>query len=203
MPGDDPNITQDNAGAVTIPNDEFVARPVILSWLAWPYDKGSRTKAVQAFEDLARRRTGQPIKGRKRDVEAVLQRTAREMDKQFLAGEIFRRQVLAAEFNDGFFGNTSTQSFAGRYAAFYSSKYYEKDRENVKRDLWRKRRASLALAVGTCEGMTERPEMEALLFSGLPWAMTALDRAAQFRDLAIKEKHPSAADLINFITAEF
>lgn len=185
---------------VLLPADEYLVRPHIVAWLAYPLATPTherfRVRSMQAAQDWARwrlRQSGLPVEQRKRDLDRALVSMGLEADRQMLAGEIFRRQVLAAEFDDGFFGKVSTRSFGDRAGA-----YLGKPTSNIIRDLWAKRRPSLALAAGVCEGLEERPSIAALLFGEPDWALPALAAAKRWRRLALQVGHPAACDLLDF-----
>lgn len=183
---------------VALPGDEFQVRPAIIAWLAYPSHDRFRTRAIQAMQDYARFRVGQPIVGRRKRVDGYLQRADTELDRQLLAGEIFRRQLLvrANGWNANVFSQSSTKAFAERVAEHGNSA--NPQRENATRDYWSKRRAGLALAIGVCEGLPRRPDMTELLFTKRPWALRSIANAETWRLRAGAVNHPLASNLIRF-----
>jgi len=131
--------------------------------------------------------------GRKTRVEASLLRLERELDRHLLAGEIFRRQILVRQYDDGVFGNVSTRSFAQRFVEDPRTPGYEAS--NVIRDYWTRAKPLLHLAVGICHGLPRRPSLQSLVFSDFKWVTQAVRQAEQIRQLAIEVRHPLAASL--------
>lgn len=203
---------------VIIPNDEFLARPHIVAWLAYHAHDRFRGRALKLAQQWALVLTNQPMIGRNDDdrrnrIESHLSSLEREVDRQLLAGEIFRRQVLKLEFDDGLFGNVSTKAFAKSFSDYS----YSADRKpvkritgtivsppdmtdprNVMRDFWQKRRPCLTLAIGTCYKLAERPDLRSLLFGNRNWAVMAVQEAEKFRQFALSQQHPAANYLIEF-----
>lgn len=203
-------------GPVSLPADEYLSRPLIVAWLGYPLHSNFRVRAVQAIQDWARWQTGAPRTGRRARVEATLRVLEKEVNRQLLAGEIFRQQVCDAE--DKLFGfprvfkESSTNSFANRVEALkldgLPGNWIRLDARNAMRDLWAKRRASMSLAVGACHGFSSsrelpRPDLQALLFGKRDWALAAIREAELIRRRAIAAKHPSATQLIEFRIANF
>lgn len=182
---------------VIVPNDEYLARPHLVAWLAYPLDIPAghrfRTRTRDAIEQWARHLSGQAREGKKGRIDSALGRAARELDRQLLAGEIFRRQLLKLEHDDGLFQSTSTKAFARSYATFH-----RRDADNLGseiRDSWTKRRSACALAAAICEGLPRRPDLESLLFLSQNWALRAVERAEGYRLRALRIGHPAAASI--------
>lgn len=182
---------------VDVPAHELLARPLIVAWLGYPLHARFRDRAIAAMQDWARWRLRSTIIGRRPRIEQTLRRLEREVERQMMAGEIFRRQVLAGLPHDpAVFGRTSTKAFSERVAGAIDS-------SNPVRDFWTKRRPSFALAVGACYGLSARPDLSTLLFGSRPWALRAIDEAEKVRSLAVELDHPSAPHLIKFRAARF
>ncbi len=186
---------------VGLPGDEFLARPIIIAWLAYPSHERFRLRAVKAMQDYARFRLGLQLAGRKARVEKSLRRVETELDRQLLAGEIFRRQLLvrARSSNSQTFSRSSTKAFAEWVAE--RANPANPQRENATRDYWSKRRPALALAIGVCEGLSRRPDMTRLLFNKRPWALRSITSAEAWRLRAMAVNHPLASELIRFSSA--
>lgn len=203
---------------VIMPDDEFLARPHIVAWLGYHAHERFRERALILAQQWALTLTNQPISGRKDDdrrgrIESALWRLEREVDRQLLAGEIFRRQVLNLEYDGGFFGNVSTKSFAKSYSDHSHSAERKPvmritgtivtppdmaEPRNVMRDVWAKRRPCLSLAIGACVGLGERPDLRSLLFGNRTWAIRAIHEAEKFRQFALAQQHPAATAQIEF-----
>ena len=171
---------------VTIPADEFEARPAIVAWLAYPSNDRFRDRAMEAVTDWARWRVRMPLVGRKARVEATLVQIAKEVNRSLLAGEMFRRQVIDREA-PSIFGQSSTRQFARRLTDWRGAA----QSTNI-RDFWSKRRPVLALAAGACAGLSQRPDLAELLFGEREWASRALTEAENLRCLAISVEHDAA-----------
>lgn len=209
-------MTEDRIAIV--PDDEFLARPHIVAWLGYHSHARFRERALILAQQWARNLTNQPLTGRNDDdrrnrIESQLSRLEREVDRQLLAGEIFRRQVLKLEFDDGFFGNVSTKAFAKSFSDYSHSADRKPvkritgtivsppdmtDPRNVMRDVWAKRRPCLSLAIGACVGLGERPDLRSLLFGNRTWAIRAIHEAEKFRQFALAQQHPAATAQIEF-----
>lgn len=180
------------ARVVTIPADEFEARPAIVAWLAYPSNDRFRDRAIEAIADWARWRVRRPLVGRKARVESTLVQLAKEVERSLLAGEIFRRQLIDREA-PSIFGPSSTRQFARRVAD-----WREVAQSTTIRDFWSKRRPVLALAAGACAGLSQRPDLADLLFGEREWASRALTEAESMRSLALSVGHDAAEHLHRF-----
>jgi hypothetical protein len=159
-------------------------------------------------------RSGQRLTVRPDRVEDALRTAEKEVSRQFIAGEFFRLQLLDLEnaklglppIGDRA-GSFSPTSMGRRVQSLKDSRpdgnYLRLDRENAQRDLWRKRLPSLALAVGVCDGLAERPAIDALLFGTRDWALRAVGLAAEMRLRAGRLGHPDTASLLQFELATF
>lgn len=189
---------------VELPDHEYLARPLIVAWLGYPKNERQRHRKLNLMQQLARNIMGQPLHGRsdataKANIENGLTQLNRMVDRQLLAGEIFRRQLLSALPDDpGIFGNTSETNFARRISRHNRGSQSRQDYSAEHRSYWRDRKGPLALAVGVCQGLPERPGFETLLFSERPWALASVRHAERIRQLAISLDHNAAAELIEF-----
>lgn len=194
--------------AVLLPADEYLIRPLVCAWLGYPSHPAKRKRAIVLMQQWARNRIGQPLSGRsditaKARIDSGLSQLARMVDRQLLAGEVFRRQLLASLPNDpGIFGNTSDTNFARRLARHQQGvRGPLNDHVNYgsqHRSYWRDRLPCLALAVGTCDGLASRPPLADLLFTERPWALRAITIAERTRHLALVQAHRAATAQVEF-----
>lgn len=200
--------------AISIPADEYLARPHLVAWLAHPLNETLRDRAREAAIDWAKARVGQRPTVRADRVEAALRTAEKEVSRQFIAGEFFRLQLLDLE-NEKYClppigdrpGSFSPTSLGRRVQSLKDSQpdgnWLRMDRENAQRDLWRKRLPALALAAAACDGLAEKPAIEALLFDTRAWALRAVGMAADMQARAEGLGHPNAAALLKFELATF
>ena len=147
---------------IIIPNDEFLARPHLVAWLAHPQNEKLRARTLSAAVDLARARTGQKTSTRADRVEDALRTADKELSRQLIAGRHFELQLFDLE--NAKFGLPPVGERAGAFSQTSLGRRVEilkdsnpegnwlrMDRENAQRDLWRKRLQSLALAAGACQ----------------------------------------------------
>lgn len=200
--------------AILIPDDEFLARPHLIAWLAYPGTPSKRATAVLSIQDWARWRLGQPIAKRKSRVESDLKQLDKMVDRQLLASERFWRQVLSRLPGDPWQSNkTFTSDFARRLAEYEITEEQAEngivDRENKTRSRWSWRRPAMGLGYGVIfdwVGRAEmpRPDIETLIFGERHWTSAAIREAGKIRRLASQVDHPSAPSLLNFqVTATF
>lgn len=194
--------------AVLLPADEYLSRPLICAWLGYPSHEAKRVRALKLMQQWARNSLGEPLQSRndpsaKARIDSGLGQLARMIDRQLLAGEVFRRQLLANLPDDpGFFGNTSETDFARRMAR-YQQGVIEATNDRVNygsqhRTYWRDRVPCLALAIGTSDGLAARPQLADLLFAQRQWSLRAVATAERMRQLALSQRHRAADAQVEF-----
>jgi hypothetical protein len=200
--------------AIVIPNDEFLARPHLVAWLAHPQNEKLRARTLSAAVDLARARTGHKTATRADRVEDALRTADKELSRQLIAGRYFELQLFDLE--NAKFGLPPVGERAGAFsqtslgrrvetvkASNLAGNWLRMDRENAQKVLWRKRLPSLGLAIGATQGLAERPDITDLLFGDRMWAIRAVGVAQQMRRRALELNHPDAANLLNLELATF
>lgn len=201
---------------VLLPADELLARPLIVAWLSYPkLDMASaRDRSILLIQDWARHLSRLPMaarsdnEGRTR-LDRALLKMDKFLDRQFLAGEYFRRQVLTALPDDiGLFSNPSSMALATYIMEERSKEIGRHDKDdldhkNLRRDYWQARQPCLALAVGSSYGLATRPTLKQLLFGSREWAMQAIRESEKIRTLAIEIGHPLAQDQMEFRFSHF
>lgn len=146
--------------AILIPDDEFLARPHLVAWLAYPFNVNRREKSRIAAIDWARAKAGERAAIRSDRLENALRAMDKEINRQLLAGAYFERNLLDLESNKygirplGVEGHTAfSQSALGRRSERLLHSPMRGDilrfeRSNAQKILWRFRLPCLALAIG-------------------------------------------------------
>lgn len=199
---------------ISVPNDEYLARVELIAWLAYPQNERLRLRAVSAMHDLARHMLQQRMELRKDRLDSTLLRIDHFLDRNLLAGELFRRQLLERlEIQlDGqglrpLFDVSSVKAMSRRMA---DARYRSDEREA--RRLFAHATPILHLAVGACDSLAERPGILTRQARGIAgqnsarvpgllldetrqWALRAVRIGQELKSEALKLGHPRAGQL--------
>lgn len=199
---------------VLIANDEFLTRPTIIAWLIHPSTASKRDGARNAMVDWGRWRANLHLVGRKQRVETKLHGLEIDLNLRLLMGEYLRRRMLDDQSKryrlPTFHENANEYSKKSFWRKLNDAGWNVEER-NGRGRLWRDRLPSMNLAMAICalSGWQDteempRPDLETLLFTQRPWALSAVRCAEEFRQEAIHAGLPRAESILEFrVTANF